>query len=37
MVTFVPLLSAAAVVALPDRAREVLEHRQFGLSLNHGA
>ncbi|MCW2898879.1 MAG: radical protein [Streptosporangiaceae bacterium] len=33
--TFVPLLPADAVAALPERAREVVEYRKSGLSLNH--
>jgi len=33
--TFVPLLPAAQVAALPERAREVVEYRKSGLSLNH--
>lgn len=35
MVTFVPLLSAETVSALPERAQEVVEYRKSGLSLNH--
>jgi DNA repair photolyase len=35
MVTFVPLLPAVDVAALPERAREVVEYRKSGLSLNH--
>ncbi|MFC5833185.1 hypothetical protein [Nonomuraea insulae] len=31
----VPLLSADAVAALPERARDVVEYRKSGLSLNH--
>ena len=33
--TFVPLLSRAQIQNLPDRAREVVEYRKSGLSLNH--
>lgn len=33
--TFVPLLSAEQVQALPERARQVVEYRKSGLSLNH--
>lgn len=33
--TFVPLLPANALVSLPDRARDVVEYRKSGLSLNH--
>lgn len=33
--TFVPLLSSDVVVRLPARAREVVEYRKSGLSLNH--
>src|SRR5215471_20658972 len=33
--TTVPLLSKAQVEALPARAREVVEYRKSGLSLNH--
>ena len=33
--TFVPLLPAATVAALPERAQEVVEYRKSGLSLNH--
>ncbi|GAA3252948.1 hypothetical protein [Nonomuraea helvata] len=32
---FVPLLPKEAVAALPQRAREVVEYRKSGLSLNH--
>jgi DNA repair photolyase len=32
---FVPLLPAEAVAALPDRARQIVEYRKSGLSLNH--
>lgn len=32
---YVPLLPAAAVARLPERAREVVEYRKSGLSLNH--
>lgn len=35
MVTFVPLLPAEVVAKLPERAREVVEYRKSGLSLNH--
>lgn len=35
MATFVPLLSRAQVERLPERAREVVEYRKSGLSLNH--
>lgn len=35
MVTFVPLLSADQIGRLPERAREVVEYRKSGLSLNH--
>lgn len=35
MVTVVPLLFAAQVGRLPERAREVVEYRKSGLSLNH--
>ena len=35
MSTFVPLLSRAQIENLPDRAREVVEYRKSGLSLNH--
>ena len=35
MSTFVPLLSRAQIQNLPDRAREVVEYRKSGLSLNH--
>lgn len=35
MATFVPLLSAAQIEQLPPRAREVVEYRKSGLSLNH--
>ena len=35
MTTFVPLLSRAQIQNLPDRAREVVEYRKSGLSLNH--
>jgi hypothetical protein len=31
----VPLLPHTAVQALPERAREVVEYRKSGLSLNH--
>jgi DNA repair photolyase len=33
--TFVPLLSSEQVERLPERAREVVEYRKSGLSLNH--
>ena len=33
--TFVPLLSADQIAQLPPRAREVIEYRKSGLSLNH--
>lgn len=33
--TFVPLLSRAQIENLPERAREVVEYRKSGLSLNH--
>ncbi len=33
--TFVPLLTREQVDALPERAREVVEYRKSGLSLNH--
>lgn len=33
--TFVPLLSRVQIENLPDRAREVVEYRKSGLSLNH--
>ncbi|MEU6720210.1 hypothetical protein ABZ897_52905 [Nonomuraea sp. NPDC046802] len=32
---FIPLLPREAVAALPERAREVVEYRKSGLSLNH--
>ncbi|MFI6705455.1 hypothetical protein ACIBF7_03420 [Nonomuraea sp. NPDC050478] len=32
---YVTLLSAEAVAALPERARDVVEYRKSGLSLNH--
>lgn len=32
---FVPLLSREQVEDLPSRAREVVEYRKSGLSLNH--
>ncbi len=35
MATFVPLLSRAQIEQLPDHAREVVEYRKRGLSLNH--
>jgi DNA repair photolyase len=31
----IPVLAAETVAALPDRAREVVEYRKSGLSLNH--
>jgi hypothetical protein len=33
--TFVPLLTRDQIDALPPRAREVVEYRKSGLSLNH--
>jgi DNA repair photolyase len=33
--TFVPMLTAEQAAALPPRAREVVEYRKSGLSLNH--
>src|SRR5437762_8191048 len=33
--TFVPLLTRDQIDALPARAREVVEYRKSGLSLNH--
>jgi len=33
--TFVPLLTTEQIDALPARAREVVEYRKSGLSLNH--
>jgi DNA repair photolyase len=33
--TFVPLLAREQVERLPERAREVVEYRKSGLSLNH--
>jgi DNA repair photolyase len=33
--TVVPLLSAAQAMLLPERAREIIEYRKSGLSLNH--
>lgn len=33
--TFVPLLSRAQIERLPSRAREIVEYRKSGLSLNH--
>jgi len=33
--TFVPLLSSDQIARLPERAREVVEYRKSGLSLNH--
>jgi len=33
--TTVPFLSRAQVEALPTRARELIEYRKSGLSLNH--
>lgn len=35
MSTFVPLLSREKISQLPERAREVVEYRKSGLSLNH--
>ncbi|MGH4017944.1 MAG: radical SAM protein [Pseudonocardiaceae bacterium] len=35
MSTFVPLLSREHIDRLPERAREVVEYRKSGLSLNH--
>ena len=35
MATVVPLLSRVQVGRLPERAREVVEYRKSGLSLNH--
>ncbi|MFL6077955.1 MAG: radical SAM protein [Mycobacteriales bacterium] len=35
MSTVVPLLSSDQISRLPDRAREVVEYRKSGLSLNH--
>ena len=35
MLTPVPLLDAAQIARLPERAREVVEYRKSGLSLNH--
>jgi DNA repair photolyase len=35
MTTFVPLLDAHQAARLPARAREVIEYRKSGLSLNH--
>lgn len=35
MATFVPLLSRAQIERFPERAREVVEYRKSGLSLNH--
>jgi hypothetical protein len=32
---FVPLLSEAQIRRLPERARDVVEYRKSGLSLNH--
>ncbi|MGH7745614.1 MAG: radical SAM protein, partial [Candidatus Dormibacteria bacterium] len=34
-VTSVPLLAKAQIDRLPERAREVVEYRKSGLSLNH--
>lgn len=34
LATFVPLLSREQVERLPERAREVVEYRKSGLSLN---
>lgn len=33
--TFIPLLSRKQLERLPQRAREVVEYRKSGLSLNH--
>src|SRR5579875_123770 len=33
--TVLPLLSAAQAILLPERAREIIEYRKSGLSLNH--
>jgi DNA repair photolyase len=33
--TFVPLLSKEQIDRLPDRARQIIEYRKSGLSLNH--
>lgn len=35
MTTFVPLLSKDQIAELPERARDVVEYRKSGLSLNH--
>lgn len=35
MSTFVPLLNRDQIHRLPERAREVVEYRKSGLSLNH--
>ena len=35
MSTLVPLLSQGRINGLPERAREVVEYRKSGLSLNH--
>lgn len=35
MSTFVPALTRTEVEGLPARAREVVEYRKSGLSLNH--
>lgn len=35
MITQVPVLSKAEVQRIPERAREVVEYRKSGLSLNH--
>ena len=35
MSTFVPLLDTGQASRLPVRAREVVEYRKSGLSLNH--
>ncbi len=35
MSTFVPLLTAEQIERLPERAREAVEYRKSGLSLNH--
>ena len=35
MTVLVPLLTKEQIEALPSRAREVVEYRKSGLSLNH--
>ncbi|RJO79362.1 radical SAM protein [Nocardia panacis] len=35
MATFVPLLTSGQLQRLPERARDVVEYRKSGLSLNH--